>query len=142
MEAKAIAKTVRVTPRKARLVLDLIRGKSVGDAYAVLRLTPKAACEPVAKVLLSAVANAEGDKITGSTENNLAGALSLVVERVEFAETGANSDYLVPTDLTADEEGINAVLQIIEQLKQGIAPDVIIAQGADEKIVQKAVDLL
>ena len=36
MEAKAIAKTVRVTPRKARLVLDLIRGKSVGDAYAVL----------------------------------------------------------------------------------------------------------
>ena len=59
MEAKAIAKTVRVTPRKARLVLDLIRGKSVGEAYALLRLTPKAACEPVAKVLLSAVANAE-----------------------------------------------------------------------------------
>lgn len=40
------------------------------------------------------------------------------------------------------EEGINAVLQIIEQLKQGIEPDVIIAQGADEKIVRKAVDLL
>ena len=59
MEAKAIANTVRVTPRKARLVLDLIRGKSVGDAYAMLRLTPKAACEPVSKVLLSAVANAE-----------------------------------------------------------------------------------
>lgn len=40
------------------------------------------------------------------------------------------------------EEGINAVLQIIEQLKQGIEPDVIIAQGADEEIVRKAVDLL
>ena len=40
------------------------------------------------------------------------------------------------------EEGINAVLQIIEQLKQGIEPDVIIAQGVDEEIVRKAVDLL
>ena len=59
MEAKAIAKTVRVTPRKARLVLDLIRGRSVNEAVAILRLTPKGACEPVSKVLLSATANAE-----------------------------------------------------------------------------------
>lgn len=59
MEAKAIAKTVRVTPRKARIVLDMIRGKSVGEAYAILKLTPKQACEPVVKVLMSAVANAE-----------------------------------------------------------------------------------
>ena len=59
MEAKAIAKTVRVTPRKARLVLDLIRGKDVREAEAILRLTAKGACEPVIKVLLSATANAE-----------------------------------------------------------------------------------
>ena len=59
MEAKAIAKTVRVTPRKARLVLDLIRGKDVSLAEAILKLTPKGACEPVLKVLKSATANAE-----------------------------------------------------------------------------------
>jgi len=58
MEAKAIANTVRVTPRKARLVVDLIRGKSVNEAEAILRLTPKGACEPVLKVLQSATANA------------------------------------------------------------------------------------
>ena len=57
-EARAIAKTVRVTPRKARLVLDLIRGRSVREAEAILRLTPKGACEPVLKVLNSATANA------------------------------------------------------------------------------------
>ena len=59
MEAKAIAKTVRVTPRKARLVLDLIRGKDVKEARAILKLTPRGACEPVLKVLKSATANAE-----------------------------------------------------------------------------------
>ncbi|MFI3329416.1 MAG: 50S ribosomal protein L22 [bacterium] len=59
MQAKAIANTVRITPRKARLVLDLIRGKNVGEAYAILRLTPKASTEAIEKVLKSAVANAD-----------------------------------------------------------------------------------
>ncbi len=59
MQAKAIANTVRCTPRKARLVLDLIRGKNVGEAYAILRLTPKASTEAIEKVLKSAVANAD-----------------------------------------------------------------------------------
>lgn len=59
MEAKAIAKTVRITPRKARLVVDLIRNKDVAEAKAILKLTNKQACEVVLKVLNSAVANAE-----------------------------------------------------------------------------------
>ncbi|MFA7560700.1 MAG: 50S ribosomal protein L22 [Candidatus Izemoplasmatales bacterium] len=59
MEAKAIAKTVRISPRKVRLVVDLIRGKSVGDAYATLRNTQRGASKAVEKVLKSAVANAE-----------------------------------------------------------------------------------
>ena len=59
MEAKAIAKTVRITPRKARLVVDLIRNKDVAEAKAILMLTNKQACEVVLKVLNSAVANAE-----------------------------------------------------------------------------------
>ena len=58
MEAKAIARTVRVTPRKARLVVDLIRGKNIGEAYAILANTNKACSPIVAKVIKSAVANA------------------------------------------------------------------------------------
>ena len=59
MEAKAIANTVRITPRKARLVVDLIRNKDVAEAKAILKLTNKMATEVVLKVLDSAVANAE-----------------------------------------------------------------------------------
>jgi large subunit ribosomal protein L22 len=59
MQAKAVAKTVRIAPRKARLVIDLIRGKQVGEAVAILRHTPKAASPIVEKVLNSAIANAE-----------------------------------------------------------------------------------
>lgn len=59
MQAKAIAKTVRIAPRKVRLVVDLIRGKQVGEAIAILRHTPKGASPVVEKVLKSAIANAE-----------------------------------------------------------------------------------
>lgn len=58
-QAKATARTVRIAPRKARLVVDLIRGKKIGEAVAILRLTPKAASPVVEKLLKSAVANAE-----------------------------------------------------------------------------------
>ena len=58
MQAKAIARTVGVTPRKARLVVDLIRGKSVVEALETLAYLNKAAVTPVTKVLKSAVANA------------------------------------------------------------------------------------
>ena len=59
MQAKAIARYVRISPRKARLVIDLIRGKEVGEAISILRHTPKAASPIIEKVLKSAVANAE-----------------------------------------------------------------------------------
>lgn len=55
---KAIAKYVRISPRKVRLVVDVIRGKSVRDAEDLLRFIPRAASEPVAKVLNSAKHNA------------------------------------------------------------------------------------
>ena len=64
MEARAVARYVRVSPRKARLVVDLIRGKSVPDAKAILTFTPRAAAEVVEKVLDSAVANAEHGNIS------------------------------------------------------------------------------
>jgi large subunit ribosomal protein L22 len=58
MDAKAQARFVRVTPMKARRVVDLIRGKSVPEAVALMRFAPQSASEPVLKVLNSAVANA------------------------------------------------------------------------------------
>ena len=57
MEVKACAKTLRIPPRKARLVIDLIRGKDVEEAAAILKFTPNVAAEAVGKVLKSAVAN-------------------------------------------------------------------------------------
>ena len=57
-EAKAIAKNVRVTPRKVRLVIDLVRGLQVKQALGILANVHKAASEPVAKVIKSAAANA------------------------------------------------------------------------------------
>ncbi|OXM83124.1 50S ribosomal protein L22 [Paenibacillus rigui] len=58
-QAKSIARFVRIAPRKVQLVIDLIRGKQVGEAIAILRHTPKAASPIVEKVLNSAIANAE-----------------------------------------------------------------------------------
>ncbi|MFA7126776.1 MAG: uL22 family ribosomal protein, partial [Bacilli bacterium] len=55
MEVKAVAKTVRITARKVRLVVDLIRGKEVGEAISILRLTPKRASAIVEKVVKSAI---------------------------------------------------------------------------------------
>lgn len=59
MEAKAHARSIRIAPRKVKLVVDLIRGKQVGEAIAILRHTPKSASLVVEKLLNSAIANAE-----------------------------------------------------------------------------------
>jgi large subunit ribosomal protein L22 len=58
MEAKASARHVRVTPQKARRVVDLIRGKQATEAVAVLQFAPQSASDPIRKVLESAIANA------------------------------------------------------------------------------------
>jgi large subunit ribosomal protein L22 len=57
MEAKAIAKYIRMSPRKIRRVADLIRGKNVGDALNILHFTRKAASMPLEKTLRSAISN-------------------------------------------------------------------------------------
>jgi large subunit ribosomal protein L22 len=59
MESKAIARYVRITPRKARLVVDLVRGRNVENALELLDVMPKKAARIVAKTLRSALANAE-----------------------------------------------------------------------------------
>ena len=61
MEPKASVKLVRISPRKVGIVLDLIRNKPCDVAMATLKLTPKAASEPLMKLLKSAMANAENN---------------------------------------------------------------------------------
>ena len=61
MEAKATQQFVRITPRKVKIVLDLIRGKDVATAKGILNNTPKAACEPLVKLL---------DRVTADAEHN------------------------------------------------------------------------
>lgn len=58
-QARAKAMNVRIAPRKVRVVVDLVRGKNVGDAMAILSFVPKRASEVVLKVIKSAAANAE-----------------------------------------------------------------------------------
>jgi large subunit ribosomal protein L22 len=58
MEARAVARHVRVTPMKARRIVDLIRGKRAAEAVTVLQFAPQSASDPVRKVLQSAIANA------------------------------------------------------------------------------------
>ncbi|HXK62194.1 MAG TPA: 50S ribosomal protein L22 [Acidobacteriota bacterium] len=64
MEAKAIGKYLKGSPQKARLVVDLVRGKKVEEALAILQVTPKRAAKLVEKVMRSALANAEHESAT------------------------------------------------------------------------------
>jgi large subunit ribosomal protein L22 len=66
MEAHAIQRTVRQSPRKMRLVVDLIRGKPVGEAFSILKFSKKGAAKQVSKVLLSAVSNARQKALAAS----------------------------------------------------------------------------
>ena len=66
---KAVAKHVRISPYKVRIILDIIRGKGYKEAVAILENTPKAASEPIKKVLMSASANAEHN--LGMDKDNL-----------------------------------------------------------------------
>ena len=61
MEARSIAKYVRVSPRKAGQVCSLVRGKNVDEALAILKFTPRGAADIIAKVVKSAKANAENN---------------------------------------------------------------------------------
>jgi len=87
MQAKAVAKSVRIAPRKVRLVVDLIRGKKVGEAIAILRLTQRGASPVVEKVLNSAIANAE--------HNYELDANSLVISEA-FVDEGATMKRFRP----------------------------------------------
>jgi large subunit ribosomal protein L22 len=85
--ATAVARFVRVSPTKARRVIDLVRGKSVTDALDILRWAPQDASEPVAKVIASAAANAQN--------NNGLDPATLVVATV-YADGGPTAKRIRP----------------------------------------------
>jgi large subunit ribosomal protein L22 len=85
--ATAKARFVRVSPTKARRVIDLVRGKSVTEALDILRWAPQAASEPVAKVIASAAANAQN--------NNGLDPATLVVATV-YADGGPTAKRIRP----------------------------------------------
>jgi len=61
VQTQARAKYIRIAPRKVRMVVDLVRGKGIGEALAILNLTPRGASPVVEKVLRSAIANAQNN---------------------------------------------------------------------------------
>ena len=67
--SRAIGKYFKVSPQKARLVVNLIRGQNVTKALTILKVTPKRACKPVEKVLKSAIANAKEKQPTLDVDN-------------------------------------------------------------------------
>jgi large subunit ribosomal protein L22 len=85
--ARATAKYVRVTPMKARRVVNMVRGKRVEDALNILRFAPQAASEPVAKVVASAAANAE---------NNLGLNPATLVISTAYVDEGATMKRFQP----------------------------------------------
>ena len=87
MEAKAYLRYVRISPRKVQIVCDLIRGKDAKTAMAILMQTPKAASEPLVKLLKSACANAE---------NNFNMEHEKQIEKQEFATPGPILKRMMP----------------------------------------------
>lgn len=84
---KAVAKHVRISPFKVRIVLDIIRGKDYKEAIAILENMPKSACLPVKKVIMSAAANAEHN--LGMDKDNLFVA-------VAYADQGPTLKRVMP----------------------------------------------
>ena len=92
MEAKAQSRYVRVTPRKARRVVDMIRGRQAAEAVAVLEFAPQAASETVRKVVQSAVANArvKADQASEAFDERL------LVVRAAYVDEGPTAKRFRP----------------------------------------------
>lgn len=92
LESIARVRHIRVTPQKARRVVNLIRGKQVPEALAILRFAPQAASEPVAKLVSSAVANA---RVKADASNEALNEDELFVHRA-FVDEGATMKRFRP----------------------------------------------
>ena len=93
MEAKAVKRYIRSSPRKMRLVIDLIRGKNAAEALAILKFTPKSAARDAEQVLLSAIANLGNQEQTGVVRPD-----ALVVKEV-YVNQGATAKRISPAPM-------------------------------------------
>ena len=107
MEAKAHLKYLRVSPRKVKILCDLIRGKDVKTASAYLMQTPKAASEPVLKLLRSAIANAEN--------NN-----SMDVEKLYVSTAVANPGPVLKRGMPRAQGRYNRILKRTTHITIGV----------------------
>ena len=108
MEAKAHLKYLRVSPRKVKILCDLIRGKDVKTASAYLMQTPKAASEPVLKLLRSAIANAEN--------NN-----SMDVEKLYVSTAVANPGPVLKRGMPRAQGRYNRILKRTTHITLGVS---------------------
>jgi large subunit ribosomal protein L22 len=118
-EVRAVARWVRISPRKARLVTDHIRGRSVPEARTVLAFTPRAAARDIDKVLRSAVANAEANHNLDGDELVVAKAFvdeGPVMKRWRARARGRAARIIKPTC------HITIVLSEVEGPRQAKAP--------------------
>jgi large subunit ribosomal protein L22 len=92
VESSARLAGVRVTPQKARRVVDLVRGKAVPEALAILKFAPQAASEPVFKLVASAVANA---RVKADAANEAFNENDLVISRI-FVDEGVTMKRFRP----------------------------------------------
>ncbi|NBQ96752.1 MAG: 50S ribosomal protein L22 [Microbacteriaceae bacterium] len=92
MEATAKLRSVRITPQKARRVVDLIRGKSAEEALALMKFAPQAAAEPVNKLIASAVANA---RVKADAANVRLDESDLIISAA-FVDEGATMKRFMP----------------------------------------------
>jgi large subunit ribosomal protein L22 len=92
VESIAKLKNIRVTPQKARRVIDMVRGKHVEEALAILKFAPQGASEPVFKLVASAVANA---RVTADMTNEFISEADLVIERI-FVDEGPTMKRFQP----------------------------------------------
>ena len=95
MEAKATLKYARISARKVKIVADLIRGKNVDEALAIVKFTPKASSDIIEKLLKSAIANAENNH--GMKHENLYVAEIRAYFKVALASNTAVSSTTIPS---------------------------------------------
>lgn len=122
MEAMAKARFIRVTPRKARRVVDLIRGKQATEAVTVLKFAPQAASEPVLKVVQSAIANA---RVIADRDNVAFDETKLVIKTavVDEDQPSSVSAHVLRVVLARSSSGPATSLWLLLRLTTRKGPD-------------------
>ncbi len=108
MEARANLKYLRISPRKVKILCDLIRGKDVKTACAYIMQTPKAASEPVLKLLKSAIANAENNH-------------NMDVEKLYVSTAIANPGTIMKRGMPRARGGYNRILKRTTHVTIGVS---------------------